>query len=175
LPARWIGCGFQVVLRQLNDHNGSTSSQIVQNRCKASSPAGFIFQGCEGVFVINKPNGSGLGRILKATECSRKGFVAAWRFEAAFRQEALLAMLMLPLSFWLAQSVAQWALLVAVLLLVLIVELLNSAIEALTDRVSLERHELSGRAKDMGSAAVTLSLTIVALVWGAALWQRLML
>ncbi len=122
--------------------------------------------------MINKPNGSGLGRVLKATECSRKGFVAAWRFEAAFRQEAVLAMLLLPLSFWLAQSVQHWALLVSVLLLVLIVELLNSAIETLTDRVSLERHELSGRAKDLGSAAVTLSLTVVAVVWGVALWQK---
>ncbi|WP_333795974.1 diacylglycerol kinase [Rheinheimera sp.] len=123
--------------------------------------------------MINKPNGSGLGRILKATECSRKGFVAAWRFEAAFRQEAVLAMLLLPLSFWLADSAQHWALLVSVLLLVLIVELLNSAIETLTDRVSLERHELSGRAKDLGSAAVTLSLTVVAIVWGVALWQQL--
>lgn len=121
----------------------------------------------------NKPNGAGLGRILKATECSRKGFVAAWRNEAAFRQEALLAMVMLPGSFYLAQSPGHWALLVGVLLLVLIVELLNSAIEALTDRVSLERHELSGRAKDMGSAAVTLSLTVVAMVWGAAIWDKL--
>ncbi len=85
----------------------------------------------------------------------------------------MLAILMFPLSFVLAESVGHWALLVGVLLLVLIVELLNSAIEALTDRVSLERHELSGRAKDMGSAAVTLSLTIVALVWGAAIWQLL--
>ncbi|MCT6699896.1 diacylglycerol kinase [Rheinheimera sp. 4Y26] len=122
---------------------------------------------------MNKPNGSGLGRIVKATECSRKGFVAAWRFEAAFRQEALLALLLLPLSFWLAQSAQHWAVLVSVLLLVLIVELLNSAIETLTDRVSLERHELSGRAKDLGSAAVTLSLTVVAIVWGVALWQKL--
>lgn len=123
--------------------------------------------------MINKPNGSGFGRIVKATECSRKGFVAAWRFEAAFRQEALLALLLLPLSFWLAQSAQHWAVLVSVLLLVLIVELLNSAIETLTDRVSLERHELSGRAKDLGSAAVTLSLTVVAIVWGVALWQQL--
>ncbi|MFC3033502.1 diacylglycerol kinase [Pseudoalteromonas fenneropenaei] len=121
----------------------------------------------------NKPNGSGLGRIVKATNCSRKGLSAAWFNEAAFRQEAMLAMLMLPLSFWLADSPSHWALLVSVLLLVLIVELLNSAIEALTDRVSLERHVLSGRAKDMGSAAVTFSLVIVALVWGSALWTKL--
>jgi diacylglycerol kinase (ATP) len=123
--------------------------------------------------VLNKPNGTGFGRVLKATECSRKGFVAAWRFEAAFRQEAALAILLLPLSFWLADSLQHWAVLVSVLLLVLIVELLNSAVETLTDRVSLERHELSGRAKDLGSAAVTLSLTIVTVVWGVALYQQL--
>lgn len=122
--------------------------------------------------MINKPNGGGIARIFKATECSRKGLVAAWRFEAAFRQEAILAMLMFPFSFYLATSAEHWALLVGTLLLVMIVELLNSAIEALTDRVSLERHELSGRAKDMGSAAVTFSLLIVGLVWGVAVYNK---
>lgn len=122
--------------------------------------------------MINKPNGGGIARIFKATECSRKGLVAAWRFEAAFRQEAMLAILMFPFSFYLASSAEQWALLVGTLLLVMIVELLNSAIEALTDRVSLERHELSGRAKDMGSAAVTFSLLIVGLVWGVAVYNK---
>lgn len=122
--------------------------------------------------MINKPNGGGIARIFKATECSRKGLVAAWRFEAAFRQEAILAMFMFPFSFYLASSTEHWALLVGTLLLVMIVELLNSAIEALTDRVSLERHELSGRAKDMGSAAVTFSLLIVGLVWGVAIYNK---
>lgn len=122
--------------------------------------------------TMNKPNGGGLGRILKATDCSRKGFIAAWTNEAAFRQETLLALIMLPLSFWLAQSTSHWAMLVATLLLVLIVELLNSSIETLTDRVSLERHELSGRTKDIASAAVTLSLTVVAVVWGAAIYEK---
>ncbi len=122
--------------------------------------------------TMNKPNGGGLGRILKATDCSRKGFIAAWTHEAAFRQETVLALIMLPLSFWLAQSTSHWAMLVATLLLVLIVELLNSAIETLTDRVSLERHELSGRAKDITSAAETLSLTVVAVVWGAAIYDK---
>ncbi len=122
--------------------------------------------------TMNKPNGGGLGRILKATDCSRKGFIAAWTHEAAFRQETVLAIIMLPLSFFLAQTTGHWAMLVATLLLVLIVELLNSAIETLTDRVSLERHELSGRAKDIASAAVTLSLTVVAVVWGAAIYDK---
>jgi diacylglycerol kinase (ATP) len=123
--------------------------------------------------MINKPNGSGITRILKATRCSVQGLHAAWINEAAFRQEALLAMAMFPASFWLAETMSKWVVLIGVLLLVIIVELLNSAIEALTDRVSLERHELSGRAKDMGSAAVTCSLLIVVLVWGAALFEKL--
>ncbi|WP_333609393.1 diacylglycerol kinase [Arsukibacterium sp.] len=119
-----------------------------------------------------KPNGSGLGRIVKAARCSMQGFAASWKFESAFRQETTLALLSLPLAAWLASSVSQFALLVSVWCLVLVVELLNSAIESLTDRVGLERHELSGRAKDMGSAAVFVSLVIVGLVWGAAIWER---
>jgi len=119
-----------------------------------------------------KPNGSGIGRIIKAAKCSMQGFAASWKHESAFRQESVLALLSVPLAAWLANSVSQFALLVSVWCLVLVVELLNSAIESLTDRVSLERHELSGRAKDMGSAAVFVSLVIVALVWGAALYER---
>ena len=119
-----------------------------------------------------KPNGSGIGRIIKAAKCSMQGFAASWKHESAFRQESVLALLSVPLAAWLANSVSQFALLVSVWCLVLVVELLNSAIESLTDRVSLERHELSGRAKDMGSAAVFVSLVIVALVWGAALFER---
>lgn len=121
----------------------------------------------------NKPNGSGFKRIFKASYCSYLGLKAAFKEESAFRQELLLAFIMLPGSFLLAESVNHWAILVAVLLLVLIVELLNSAIEALTDRVGTEHHVLSGRAKDMGSAAVTLSLLIVAVTWGAALYSKL--
>lgn len=119
-----------------------------------------------------KPNGVGIGRVFKAAKCSMQGFAASWKHESAFRQEALLALLSVPLAAWLATSASQFALLVSVWGLVLIVELLNSAIEALTDRVSLERHELSGRAKDMGSAAVFVALAIVVLVWGAALYER---
>jgi len=100
-------------------------------------------------------------------------FKAAFIEEAAFRQELLLSIILLPISFWLASSVLHWALLVSTLLIILIVELLNSAIEALTDRVSTERHVLSGRAKDMGSAAVTLSLMILTIVWGASLYIKL--
>lgn len=120
----------------------------------------------------NKPNGAGIKRIFKASYCSYLGLKAAFKEESAFRQELLLACLMLPVSFFLAVSVMHWAILVSVLLLVLIVELLNSAIEALTDRVSTEHHILSGRAKDMGSAAVTLSLLIVAVTWGTAIYAK---
>jgi diacylglycerol kinase (ATP) len=121
---------------------------------------------------MSKVNGTGLARVLKAADCSRKGFSAAWTHEAAFRQEAVLTVLALPLAWYLAADLAHFALLMAVWLLVLIVELLNSAIEALTDRVSLERHELSGRAKDMASAAVTSALFVVILVWATAVWQK---
>ncbi|MDC9511469.1 diacylglycerol kinase [Pseudoalteromonas sp. Angola-4] len=122
---------------------------------------------------VFKPNGLGVKRIFKATYCSYLGFKAAFIEEAAFRQELLLSIILLPISFWLASSVLHWALLVSTLLIILIVELLNSAIEALTDRVSTERHVLSGRAKDMGSAAVTLSLMILTIVWGASLYIKL--
>ncbi|MBQ4801174.1 diacylglycerol kinase [Pseudoalteromonas sp. MMG006] len=122
---------------------------------------------------VFKPNGLGLKRVFKATYCSYLGFKAAFKEEAAFRQELVLSVVLLPMSFWLATSVLHWALLVSTLLIILIVELLNSAIEALTDRVSTERHVLSGRAKDMGSAAVTLSLLIVMIVWGASFYIKL--
>lgn len=122
----------------------------------------------------NKPNGGGIERIVKATYCSYLGFKAAFKEEAAFRQELGLTLILFPVSFWLAEGVLHWAGLVVTLLLVLIVEMLNSAIEALTDRVGTERHVLSGRAKDMGSAAVTLALTVVAIVWGASLYLKLL-
>lgn len=122
---------------------------------------------------VFKPNDLGLKRVFKATYCSYLGFKAAFKEEAAFRQELVLSIVLLPISFWLATSLLHWALLISTLLIILIVELLNSAIEALTDRVSTERHVLSGRAKDMGSAAVTLSLLIVMIVWGASFYIKL--
>ncbi|MBA6411041.1 diacylglycerol kinase [Pseudoalteromonas sp. 5Ae-yellow] len=122
---------------------------------------------------VLKPNGLGLKRVFKATYCSYLGFKAAFKEEVAFRQELLLCIILLPLSFWLASSLLHWALLVSTLLIMLIVELLNSAIEALTDRVSTERHVLSGRAKDMGSAAVTLALSIVVIIWGISLYIKI--
>jgi diacylglycerol kinase (ATP) len=121
---------------------------------------------------VAKPGTTGIRRILRATRFSAQGFRSAWRHEAAFRQELVLVILMTPLGLWLGRSIVEKALLIAVLLLVLIVELFNSAIEAAIDRHGDEHHELSGRAKDMGSAAVFVVLVIVLVVWGAVAWQR---
>lgn len=121
---------------------------------------------------MSKPGNSGLRRIAKATGYSLAGLRSAWRHEAAFRQEMTAAILLSPLALWLGQSAIEKMLLIGSLLLTLTVELLNSAIEAAVDRHGGEQHELSGRAKDMGSAAVMLSLVIVALVWGTIAWQR---
>lgn len=116
---------------------------------------------------------TGIDRIVRATAYSLHGIGAALRGESAFRQEASLALLMLPAAFWLGRTWVEVALLAASVVLVLIVELLNSGIEAAVDRISYELHDLSKRAKDLGSAAVFLSLLLCAAIWGAALWQRL--
>lgn len=108
----------------------------------------------------------GLTRIWRAFFYSMAGFNAAFRHEHAFRQELFLAIILLPLAVFLPLTLGEKALLIATLLLVLVVELLNSAIEAIVDRVSLENHDLSKRAKDLGSAAVFLSCAIVVVVWG---------
>lgn len=116
---------------------------------------------------------SGLQRLARATGYSLRGFRAAWRHEAAFRQECVLAALLAPCAFLLAENLAQAALLLAVTALVLVVELLNSAIEAAMDRISPERHPLAGRAKDLGSAAVFATLVLAAVVWALVLADRL--
>ena len=108
---------------------------------------------------------SGLKRVLAATGYSLKGLRAAYKYEAAFRQEVWLSFFLIPLGFFLGDGSIEKLLLVGSVMLVLIVELLNSAIEAVVDRVGPEHHKLSGRAKDQGSAAVLLSLTLVAIVW----------
>ncbi|MFZ2289682.1 MAG: diacylglycerol kinase [Halopseudomonas yangmingensis] len=113
---------------------------------------------------------TGLRRIWLALGYSRDGLRAAWRGEAAFRQLCLLAAVLLPLAFLLPVSRVERALMVAVVLLSLIIELLNSAIEAAIDRISFERHPLSKASKDMGSAAQLLGLTLIALVWLSILW-----
>ena len=121
---------------------------------------------------VNKPNGSGIGRIFKATVCSFQGFRAAYKYESAFRQELIMALLMLPVSFLIGNSSIEVAMLIGSLLLLLIVEILNSAIETVVDRVGLELHELSGRAKDLGSAAVFLALLLVAVTWFGVIYQN---
>ena len=108
---------------------------------------------------------SGLSRLIAATGYSWKGLVAAVKHEAAFRQELALVIILLPVAFWIADSVAELLLLVGSLLMVLIVELVNSAIEALADAISLEHHPLLGRAKDLGSAAVFLAVLFATMVW----------
>lgn len=112
---------------------------------------------------------TGLQRVWNALHYSLAGLKAAFVCEDAFRQEALLAAVLIPLSFFLPVGGVGRALMIASVLLVLVVELLNSAIEAAVDRVSLDRHHLSKRAKDIGSAAVLLALINVALVWGCVL------
>jgi diacylglycerol kinase (ATP) len=108
---------------------------------------------------------TGLQRLLNATRYSLHGFSSAFRHEDAFRQEVLLAAILIPIALLLDVGGAGKALMIASVFLVLIVELLNSAIEAAVDRISFDQHNLSKRAKDIGSAAVALSLVNVAVVW----------
>jgi diacylglycerol kinase (ATP) len=115
---------------------------------------------------------TGLDRVIRATGYSISGLKTAYRGESAFRQEFWLAVVLTPLAFWLGRGWVEIALLMGTVLIVLIVELLNSGIEAAIDRVSFEWHDLSKRAKDLASAAVFLSLMLCAGVWGAAVWQR---
>jgi diacylglycerol kinase (ATP) len=116
---------------------------------------------------------TGVQRLINATRYSFEGLAAAARHEDAFRQELVLAAILIPLGLWLGHDGVERALLVGSVLLVLVVELLNSAVEATVDRVSLEDHELAKRAKDIGSAAVMMSLATVAAVWLLVLLPRL--
>lgn len=114
----------------------------------------------------------GITRVLRAAGASWQGLAGAFREEAAFRQELALALAVIPLGLWLGRTGVERALLVAPMLLVLIVELLNSAIEATVDRIGLERHALSGLAKDVGSAAVLMSFILLVSVWLLVLSDR---
>jgi diacylglycerol kinase (ATP) len=116
-----------------------------------------------------KPGKTGISRIIDAAGYSWLGLKAAFKHEAAFRQEASLLLVLVPIAFWLGHSGVEYALLVGSLLLVLLAEIINSAIEAVVDRVGEDRHELSGRAKDMGSAAVFIAMMNVLLTWIAIL------
>ena len=115
---------------------------------------------------------TGFDRVVHAFGYSMQGLGAAWRGESAFRQESVLALLMLPAAFWLGRNALEVALLTGAVLLVLVVELLNSAIEAVVDRISFDLHDLSKRAKDYGSAAVLISLLWCGSVWASVIYQR---
>jgi diacylglycerol kinase (ATP) len=123
---------------------------------------------------VAKPGATGITRIINATGYSMKGLKSAWVNEAAFRQELLLILLLMPLAFWIGDSLNEILLLVCISWLVVIVEVLNSAVEAVVDRIGSEHHELSGRAKDLGSAAVFIALALNALVWGALIGRNLL-
>jgi diacylglycerol kinase (ATP) len=118
---------------------------------------------------MGKTDATGIRRIINATGYSWLGLKAAYKHESAFRQEVWLAVIMIPLGFYLGQDWTDKAVLIGSVLFVLTVELLNSGIEAVVDRVGDELHKLSGRAKDMGSAAVLISLIIAAMIWTAIL------
>lgn len=113
---------------------------------------------------------TGFKRIMLACRATRRGLTGAFRNEAAFRQELALAAAVIPLGLWLGRTGVERALLIAPMLNVLIVELLNTAIEAAVDRIGLERHALAGLAKDMGSAAVFMSFILLGAVWLIVLW-----
>ncbi len=115
--------------------------------------------------ALRKPPYTGIVRLLNAARWSLAGLVSAWRFEEAFRVEVVLFALLAPLGLWLGDGGLEKALLVASLMLVLIVELVNSSVESVVDRISAEQHILSKRAKDIGSAAVMVTLAHVVLVW----------
>ncbi|MBD2810857.1 diacylglycerol kinase [Xenorhabdus sp. Vera] len=117
---------------------------------------------------------TGLTRIIKAAGYSAKGIKAAWQNEAAFRQEAIAAIFAIIIAFSLDLSIVERILLISAVMLVVIVEILNSAIEAVVDRIGSEYHELSGRAKDMGSAAVLLTILLALFIWGIILWSHFM-
>ena len=120
---------------------------------------------------VNPHKASGLRRLVNALSYSLSGLLLAWRDEAAFRQEIILAIVLVPVAFMVPVDMTQRVLLVASVMLVLVVEMINSAIEATVDRVSLDIHPLAKRAKDMGSAAVLLALTNAILIWATILWS----
>jgi len=124
------------------------------------------------VTKIERPKPTGLIRLVNAFGNTWKGYVGAFREEAAFRQELALCVVLFPLGLWLGQNGIERALLVGPIFIILIVELLNSGIEATVDRIGLERHQLSGLAKDLGSAAVFTSFALLAVVWALVLFDR---
>jgi len=121
------------------------------------------------LWTMANQNAKGIKRIINACVFSIAGFKATWCHEEAFRQEVILAVVGIPAALWLTDDSVERVLLIMSLLIVLLTELINSAIEAVVDRIGLEHHELSGRAKDIGSAAVMLSLGVTAMTWAMIL------
>jgi diacylglycerol kinase (ATP) len=119
-----------------------------------------------------KPGLTGFTRLFAATRNSARGIRDAWQHEAAFRQDTVVSILFFIASFYVAQTVMEWLMLIMPLFLLIIVELLNSAIENTVDRFGGERHILSGRAKDMGSAAVFFCLVFGLVVWVSMIWSK---
>ena len=117
-------------------------------------------------------NESVMRHIVNALIWSMAGIKAAWKHELAFRSQVVVIAIMLPIGFWLGRTAVEWALLLGSCMLVLITELLNSALEAIVDRIGPEYHELSGRAKDLGSAAAFFSMTTAAIIWGLIVYGR---
>jgi diacylglycerol kinase (ATP) len=124
------------------------------------------------VTTTDRPKPTGLIRLVNAFGNTWKGYVGAFREEAAFRQELALCVVLFPLGLWLGQNGLERALLVGPIFIVLIVELLNSGIEATVDRIGLERNPLSGLAKDLGSAAVFTSFALLAVIWALVLFDH---
>lgn len=120
---------------------------------------------------VNPHKFTGSRRLLKTLSCSLSGLLVAWREEAAFRQEVILAIVLIPVAFMMPVDLTQRVLLVASVMLVLIMEMINSSIEATVDRISLDIHPLAKKAKDMGGAAVLLALTNAILTWIMILWS----
>ncbi len=118
-----------------------------------------------------KPNGIGLARLRNAAVCSRNGLIYIWRHEAAFRQEALLCLFCIPVALFFGGNGCERAVLIGSLCMILVVEILNTAIECAIDRIGREHHELSGAAKDLGSTAVALTLGGTGIVWLLVLWH----
>ncbi|HXR89365.1 MAG TPA: diacylglycerol kinase [Steroidobacteraceae bacterium] len=122
--------------------------------------------------VVDRYKPRGATRLLRALGASRRGLIGAFREEAAFRQELAFAALVIPVGLWLGHTGVERALLVGPVLLILVVELINSAIEATVDRIGFERHALAGLAKDIGSAAVFMSFVLFGVVWLLVLLGR---
>ena len=121
---------------------------------------------------MKKRGKTGLSRLIEATGHSIRGIKACWQHETAFRLDVLLCLILSASSFFVAESTTQWLALIAPLFLLLIVELLNSAVEVTVDRIGREHNEMSGRAKDSSSAAVMLCLFLIATAWSAIVWTN---